>query len=102
MGGCSCGGCGGAGGQHVCLVADALGGDASLLPPLAVVLSAYGMGLAKPSAIRERTLALKLDEDCAATLAAAETDLGEQARADLSPDAETSRETLLFVRQRFG
>src|SRR3546814_19213191 len=56
------------------------------------------MGLAKPSAIRERTLALKLDEDCAAPLAAAETDLGEQARADLSPDAETSRETLLSVR----
>src|SRR3546814_847003 len=91
-------GFGGAAGQHVCLVADALGVDEILLHPLAGVLSAYGMGLAKPSAIRERTLALKLDEDCAATLAAAETDLGEQARADLSPDAETSRETLLFVR----
>src|SRR3546814_7907918 len=91
-------GFGGAAGQHVCLVADALGVDEILLHPLAGVLSAYGMGLAKPSAIRERTLALKLDEDCAATLAAAETDLGEQARADLSPDAETSRETLPFVR----
>ncbi|KGB53542.1 N-methylhydantoinase A [Sphingopyxis sp. LC363] len=91
-------GFGGAAGQHVCLVADALGIDEILLHPLAGVLSAYGMGLAKPSAIRERTLALKLDGDCAAALAAAEAELAEQARADLSESAETARETLLFVR----
>ncbi|SBV34236.1 N-methylhydantoinase A (fragment) [uncultured Sphingopyxis sp.] len=91
-------GFGGAAGQHVCLVADALGIDEILLHPLAGVLSAYGMGLARPSAIRERTLALALDEDCAATLAAAEAELAEQARADLAPDAETACETLLFVR----
>jgi 5-oxoprolinase (ATP-hydrolysing) len=91
-------GFGGAAGQHVCLVADALGVDEILLHPLAGVLSAYGMGLARPSAIRERTLALKLDDNCAAALAAVEAELAAQARADLSPDAETSRETLLFVR----
>jgi 5-oxoprolinase (ATP-hydrolysing) len=91
-------GFGGAAGQHVCLVADALGVDEILLHPLAGVLSAYGMGLAKPSAIRERTLALKLDADCAATLAAAEADLSDQARTDLAEGAETSRETLVFVR----
>ena len=91
-------GFGGAAGQHVCLVADALGVEEILLHPLAGVLSAYGMGLAKPSAIRERTLALKLDENCADTLAAAEAELSGQARADLAPDATTTRETLLFVR----
>ena len=91
-------GFGGAAGQHVCLVADALGVDEILLHPLAGVLSAYGMGLAKPSAIRERTLALPLDEDCAAPLAAAETELAGQARADLADGAETTGETLLFVR----
>jgi len=91
-------GFGGAAGQHVCLVADALGVDEILLHPLAGVLSAYGMGLARPSAIRERTLALKLDEDCAAALVAVETDLSAQARAELAPDADTIRETLLFVR----
>ena len=91
-------GFGGAAGQHVCLVADALGVDEILLHPLAGVLSAYGMGLARPSAIRERTLGLRLDADCAAALADVATDLAEQARADLSPDAETTRETLLFVR----
>ncbi|MGB3846935.1 MAG: hydantoinase B/oxoprolinase family protein [Sphingopyxis sp.] len=91
-------GFGGAAGQHVCLVADALGVDEILLHPLAGVLSAYGMGLAKPSAIRERTLALKLEADCAATLSAAEAELSGAARADLSERAETTRETLLFVR----
>ncbi|NEE28555.1 hypothetical protein G3M53_24250, partial [Streptomyces sp. SID7982] len=39
-------GFGGAGGQHVCAVADALGIDTVLVPPLAGVLSAYGIGLA--------------------------------------------------------
>jgi len=91
-------GFGGAAGQHVCLVADALGVDEILLHPLAGVLSAYGMGLARPSAIRERTLALTLDDDCAAALAAVEAELSAQARAELAPDADTSRETLLFVR----
>jgi 5-oxoprolinase (ATP-hydrolysing) len=91
-------GFGGAAGQHVCLVADALGVDEILLHPLAGVLSAYGMGLARPSAIRERTLALTLDADCAATLAEVEADLAQQAHAELAPDAETTRETLLFVR----
>ena len=37
---------GGAGGQHACLVADALGIDTVFVHPLAGVLSAYGMGLA--------------------------------------------------------
>ncbi|WP_077146599.1 hydantoinase B/oxoprolinase family protein [Sphingopyxis sp. KK2] len=91
-------GFGGAAGQHVCLVADALGVDEILLHPLAGVLSAYGMGLARPSAIRERTLALKLDDACAGTLAAAEAELSGQARADLAEGTATTHETLLFVR----
>ena len=96
--GYSLAGFGGAAGQHVCLVADALGVDEILLHPLAGVLSAYGMGLARPSAIRERTLGLKLDEHCAEALTTIEAELSHQARADLAPDAETTRETLLFVR----
>lgn len=51
---------GGAGGQHACLVADALGIDTVLVHPLAGVLSAYGMGLASEAAVRERTLGLPL------------------------------------------
>ena len=91
-------GFGGAAGQHVCLVADALGVDEILLHPLAGVLSAYGMGLARPSAIRERTLGLTLDEHCAPALAAVEADLAAQARTEFATDADTTRETLLFVR----
>ena len=44
---------GGAGGQHACLVADALGMQRIFLHPLAGVLSAYGMGLAEIRAMRE-------------------------------------------------
>lgn len=45
---------GGAGGQHACRVADALGMRAVMVHPLAGVLSAYGMGLAELRALRER------------------------------------------------
>jgi 5-oxoprolinase (ATP-hydrolysing) len=38
---------GGAGGQHACLVADALGMKAVLIHPYSGLLSAYGIGLAK-------------------------------------------------------
>ena len=44
---------GGAGGQHACLVADALGMRRVFLHPFAGVLSAYGMGLAEIRAMQE-------------------------------------------------
>ena len=47
---------GGAGGQHACMVADALGMERVLIHPLAGVLSAYGMGLADQVEIRQRSL----------------------------------------------
>jgi 5-oxoprolinase (ATP-hydrolysing) len=46
---------GGAGGQHACLVADALGMERVMIHPLAGVLSAYGMGLADMVELRQRT-----------------------------------------------
>ncbi|MEU4067661.1 hydantoinase B/oxoprolinase family protein [Streptomyces wedmorensis] len=52
---------GGAGGQHACAVADALGIDTVLVPPLAGVLSAYGIGLADATAMRERSVEAELD-----------------------------------------
>ena len=45
---------GGAGGQHACLVADALGMETVFIHPYAGVLSAYGMGLADQTAMRSR------------------------------------------------
>ncbi len=47
---------GGAGGQHACLVADALGMTRVFIHPLAGVLSAYGMGLADVRALRQRAM----------------------------------------------
>ena len=51
---------GGAGGQHACLVADALGMTRVFVHPLAGVLSAYGMGLADQNVIREQAIELPL------------------------------------------
>ena len=53
---------GGAGGQHACLVADALGMTRVLVHPLAGVLSAYGMGLADQSLMREQAVEMALQE----------------------------------------
>ncbi|MFE1774848.1 hydantoinase B/oxoprolinase family protein [Streptomyces sp. NPDC059008] len=47
---------GGAGGQHACAVADALGIATVLVPPLAGVLSAYGIGVADATAMREQAV----------------------------------------------
>ncbi len=54
---------GGAGGQHACLVADALGMTRVFVHPLAGVLSAYGMGLADQTVIREQAVELKLSPE---------------------------------------
>ncbi len=61
---------GGAGGQHACLVADALGMGRVFVHPLAGVLSAYGMGLADQIAMREASLEKPLDADGLAAAAA--------------------------------
>ncbi|GAA6140564.1 hydantoinase B/oxoprolinase family protein [Hydrogenophaga sp. 5NK40-0174] len=53
---------GGAGGQHACLVADALGMEKVLVHPLAGVLSAYGMGLADQNVMKEQALECVLDQ----------------------------------------
>ncbi|SHH03556.1 5-oxoprolinase (ATP-hydrolysing) [Cognatiyoonia sediminum] len=61
---------GGAGGQHACLVADALGMRRVLIHPYAGVLSAFGMGLAEIRALREAQVDAPIEE-----LATAETAL---------------------------
>jgi 5-oxoprolinase (ATP-hydrolysing) len=59
---------GGAGGQHACAVADALGMKRILIHPLAGVLSAYGIGIADVKAIRERSRLRPLGEEFAQAL----------------------------------
>ncbi|SEW37982.1 5-oxoprolinase (ATP-hydrolysing) [Cognatiyoonia koreensis] len=73
---------GGAGGQHACDVAYALGMKRVIVHPYAGVLSAYGMGLAEVRALRETQLDVPLaDVDRAKT---AISELGDAARAEVS------------------
>ena len=60
---------GGAGGQHACQVADALGMERILIHPLAGVLSAYGIGLADVKAMRDISWLKPLSEDFGEALA---------------------------------
>lgn len=74
---------GGAGGQHACLVADALGMTRVLVHPLAGVLSAYGMGLADQNVIRERAVELPLEPSALLSIAARLEALAGAAQAEL-------------------
>ena len=53
---------GGAGGQHACLVADELGMETVFIHPYAGVLSAYGMGLADQTVLREQAVERPFDD----------------------------------------
>jgi 5-oxoprolinase (ATP-hydrolysing) len=61
---------GGAGGQAACMVADELGIEKIFIHPFAGVLSAYGMGLADQSALREAAVELPLDPSAIPALSA--------------------------------
>jgi 5-oxoprolinase (ATP-hydrolysing) len=74
---------GGAGGQHACLVADALGVTKVMVHPLAGVLSAYGMGLADLRVLREATVEAVLDAAAETALTAQAERLEAEARAAL-------------------
>lgn len=73
---------GGAGGQHACRVADALGMDRVFAHPLAGVLSAYGMGLADQSVMREAAVELRLG-DALATVGQRLEALADEAEGEL-------------------
>jgi 5-oxoprolinase (ATP-hydrolysing) len=74
---------GGAGGQHACLVAEELGMDTVLIPPFAGVLSAYGMGLADQTVLREQAVETLLDDALVPVLHAAADTLAQSARVAL-------------------
>jgi 5-oxoprolinase (ATP-hydrolysing) len=74
---------GGAGGQHACLVADALGMKTVFIHSLAGVLSAYGMGLADQTAMREQAVEQRLKDAGSEALAARLEALADKARGQL-------------------
>jgi len=91
---------GGAGGQHACLVADALGMESVFIHPFAGVLSAFGMGLADVRAMREHQFGRGL-----AAVAEAQQvldDLSDAARAEVTgqgiPADQTTVVTTAHIR----
>ncbi|HEY5236913.1 MAG TPA: hydantoinase B/oxoprolinase family protein [Rhizomicrobium sp.] len=57
---------GGAGGQHACLVADALGISRIFIHPLSGLLSAYGMKLAQLRSLKQRAVGMPLNAEAVA------------------------------------
>ncbi|WP_317442191.1 hydantoinase B/oxoprolinase family protein [Streptomyces collinus] len=74
---------GGAGGQHACAVADSLGIRTVLVPPMAGVLSALGIGLADTTAMREQSVEAPLEAASMPGIRKTADDLEGAARAEL-------------------
>ncbi|TVQ84346.1 MAG: 5-oxoprolinase [Micavibrio sp.] len=74
---------GGAGGQHACPVADMLGIRRIYLHPFAGVLSAYGMGLAATTAMREKSVEQPLESGTLSQLTEIFDDLITQTAAEM-------------------
>jgi 5-oxoprolinase (ATP-hydrolysing) len=89
---------GGAGGQHACLVADALGVSRVLVHPHAGVLSAYGMGLADLRLMRERTVALPLGGPSVAEVASLLDALAVQGVRDMAAQGVADRDIQVLRR----
>ena len=89
---------GGAGGQHACLVADALGMTRVLAHPLAGVLSAYGMGLADQNVMREQAVEAVLSPDIMLLLESRLHALEEAACRDLLMQGVTREQVSLVKR----
>ncbi|MGW9331877.1 hydantoinase B/oxoprolinase family protein [Bosea sp. NPDC055594] len=89
---------GGAGGQHACLVADALGIKTVLLHPFSGLLSAYGMGLAEIRATRTAALDVALDAEAKAAIAAVAERLGAETKAEVAGQGVAEGDIALHVR----
>ena len=74
---------GGAGGQHACLVADALGMTTILIHPFSSLLSAYGMGLAQIRATREQAIEAPFGNEALDEITDVGRRLGEAAREEV-------------------
>jgi 5-oxoprolinase (ATP-hydrolysing) len=90
---------GGAGGQHACLVADALRMSRIVIHPLAGLLSAYGMGLAELRAVREAAIDRRLGPEMLDEMANKAARLEREAASELR--AQGASGTLRVVCQAF-
>ena len=89
---------GGAGGQHACAIADALGIERVFIHPYAGVLSAYGIGLAETRALKEQTIEAELtDELVSNTLQPTIAMLGDGLQAELNAQQENSNDAQIAL-----
>lgn len=78
---------GGAGGQHACAIADALGMKQVFIHPYAGVLSAYGMGLADVRVMREKACEQPLNPEFIPILKQIFADLETEGQKELHPSS---------------
>ncbi len=89
---------GGAGGQHACLVADALGMTSVLIHPLSSLLSAYGMGLADIRSVRQQAIEEPFGDKARATLQRAVNKLAGEVIAEVKGQGVPPGKIKLHVR----
>src|SRR5215472_14578280 len=89
---------GGAGGQHACLVADALGMTKVLIHPFSSLLSAYGMGLADIRATRQQAIEEPFGEAALAALNGLGGRLGDEARSEVAGQGVPAGDITVHVR----
>jgi 5-oxoprolinase (ATP-hydrolysing) len=89
---------GGAGGQHACLVADALGMTRVLMHPFSSLLSAYGMGLADIRATREQAVELEFGSNAFKAIARIGAALGKETKSEVVGQGVPAKKITIFVR----
>ncbi|HKA80750.1 MAG TPA: hydantoinase B/oxoprolinase family protein [Xanthobacteraceae bacterium] len=89
---------GGAGGQHACLVADALGMTTVLIHPFSSLMSAYGMGLADIRATRQQAIEEPFGDAALASLESTGDKLGADARREVAGQGVPERDIAVHVR----
>src|SRR5208283_2098439 len=89
---------GGAGGQHACLVADALGMTSVLIHPLSSLLSAYGMGLADIRSVRQQAIEEPFAAEARSVLETVARRLAAATRGEVIGQGVAADKTKLHVR----
>ncbi len=89
---------GGAGGQHACLVADALGMESVLIHPLSSLLSAYGMGLADIRSVRQQAIEEAFGDKARGTLRGVSRTLARTVIDEVAAQGVAAKRIKLHVR----
>jgi len=89
---------GGAGGQHACLVADALGMTRVLIHPFSSLLSAYGMGLADIRATREQAIELPYGPKALAALTKTAKRIGKAVKDEVAGQGVPAAKIKVHIR----